>query len=194
MELNNKEIAHRIAALREDLGLSMQEMAEATGRTVIEYAAQESGEHDLSFTFLHKCAKALQVDLVELLTGTAPVLNEYQLVKSGEGLSIMRSSGFEYLHKAASLKNKLAEPFVVTAPYIEEEQNKPIHLSYHKGQEIDFILSGTLKFAYEDKIEIMKPGDFIMYDSGKGHGMIAIDGAPCTFLAVVIDPPNTRFI
>ncbi|MBQ6454743.1 MAG: helix-turn-helix transcriptional regulator, partial [Eggerthellaceae bacterium] len=42
--------------LREDLGLTMQEMADATGRSVAEYAAQESGEEDLSFTFLYKCA------------------------------------------------------------------------------------------------------------------------------------------
>ncbi len=59
MEPNIKEVANRIRALREDLDLSMQEMADATGRTMAEYAAQESGEQDLSFTFLYKCAEAL---------------------------------------------------------------------------------------------------------------------------------------
>ena len=192
MELDNKEVALRIRALREDMGLSMQEMAEATGRTVKEYAAQESGNQDLSFTFLHKCARALHVDMVELLTGTSPVLKEYQLVKAGDGVSIMKQSGLEYLLKAAGLKNKTAEPFIVTYPYDAEEQDKPIHLSYHKGQEIDFILEGKLKFAYEDKIEFLEKGDFIMYDSGKGHGMIAVEGKPCVFLAIVLDPPNAR--
>ena len=46
MEPNIKEIVSRVRALREDLGLTMQEMAEATGRSVAEYAAQESGEQD----------------------------------------------------------------------------------------------------------------------------------------------------
>lgn len=51
MEPNIKEVAGRIRVLREDLDLSMQEMADITGRSVAEYAAQESGEQDLSFTF-----------------------------------------------------------------------------------------------------------------------------------------------
>ena len=63
MEPNIKEVAGRIRVLREDLDLSMQEMADITGRSVAEYAAQESGEQDLSFTFLYKSAEAFGVDL-----------------------------------------------------------------------------------------------------------------------------------
>ena len=191
---NIKEVAQRIRLLREDCDLTMQEMAEATGRTVAEYAAQESGEQDLSFTFLYKCAKVLGVDVIELLTGETPHLKGYSLVRKGDGLSIKRRAGFEYLHKAPNLQNKLAEPFVVTAPYLEEEQDKPIHLSYHKGMELDFIISGKLRFAYEDKIEEVGPGDTLMYDSGRGHGMIAIGGEPCVFLAIVMKPSEEGII
>ena len=189
-EPNIKEVAERIRLLREDCDLTMQEMADATGRTVSEYAAQESGEQDLSFTFLYKCAKVLGVDVIELLTGETPHLRGYSLVRQGEGLSIKRRAGFEYLHKAPRLKNKLAEPFVVTAPYLEEQQGKPIHLSYHKGMELDFVISGHLRFAYEDHEEELNPGDTVMYDSGRGHGMIAIGGEPCVFLAIVMKPED----
>ncbi len=191
---NIKEVAERIRLLREDCDLTMQEMAEATGRTVAEYAAQESGEQDLSFTFLYKCAKVLGVDVIELLTGETPHLKGYSLVREGDGLSIKRRAGFEYLHKAPNLQNKLAEPFVVTAPYLEEEQDKPIHLSYHKGMELDFIISGHLRFAYENHIEEVGPGDTLMYDSGRGHGMIAIGGEPCVFLAIVMKAEDDEII
>ena len=191
--MNIEEVCGRIRALREDLGLTMQEMAEATGRSVAEYAAQESGEHDLSFTFLAKCAEKLGVDVVEILTGEAPHLNNYLLTPASEGLSIQRQEGFEYLHKAQYLKDRLAEPFLVTQPFSEEEQHKPIHLSYHKGQEIDYIISGRMRFAYEDKTMEAGPGDLLMYDSGKGHGMIAIDGKPVTFIAITI-PPHSGHI
>ncbi|MBQ9042003.1 MAG: cupin domain-containing protein [Eggerthellaceae bacterium] len=187
-EPNIKEVAERIRLLREDCDLTMQEMADATGRTVQEYAAQESGEQDLSFTFLYKCAKVLGVDVIELLTGETPHLKGYSLVRAGEGLAIKRRAGFEYLHKAPHLQGKLAEPFVVTAPYIEEAQDQPIHLSYHKGMELDFVISGQLRFAYENHTEELGPGDTVMYDSGRGHGMIAIGGEPCVFLAVVMNP------
>ena len=180
MEPNIEEVAGRIRALREDLDITMQEMADATGRSVAEYAAQESGQQDLSFTFLYKCAQRLGVDVIELLTGEDPHLSE--------GLSIKRRAGFEYLHKAPHFKNKLAEPFLVTAPYLEEEQDAPIHLSYHKGQELDYIISGRMRFAYEDHIEELEAGDLLMYDSSRGHGMIATGGEPCTFLAVVMKP------
>lgn len=191
---NIKEVAQRIRLLREDCDLTMQEMAEATGRAVAEYAAQESGEQDLSFTFLYKCAKVLGVDVIELLTGETPHLKGYSLVREGDGLSIKRRAGFEYLHKAPNLQNKLAEPFIVTAPYLEEEQDKPIHLSYHKGMELDYIISGHLRFAYEDHVEELNPGDTVMYDSGRGHGMIAIGGEPCVFLAIVMKPEGGEII
>ena len=194
MEPNLKEVAGRIQALREDLDITMQEMAEATGRSVAEYAAQESGEQDLSFTFLYKCAARLGVDVIELLTGETPHLKGYCLTRAGEGLSIKRRAGFEYLHKAPHFQNKSCEPFWVNAPYLEEEQDKPIHLSKHTGQEFDYILSGKMRFAYEDHIEELEPGDCVLYDSGRGHGMIAIGGKPCTFLALVMKPEEDDII
>jgi transcriptional regulator with XRE-family HTH domain len=186
------EVANRIRGLREDLGLSSAEMAEATGRSVEEYEAQERGEADLSFTFLFKCANRLGVDVIELLTGEAPHLTRYELTRHGDGLSIRRRAGFEYLHQAPFFKDKLCEPFVVTAPYLEEEQSEPIHLSRHVGQELDFIISGRMRFAYEDHIEELAAGDCLYYDSSRGHGMIAIGGEPCVFLAIVLKPeaPN----
>ena len=193
-DLNIKEVAGRIRALREDLDFTMQEMADATGRSVAEYAAQESGEQDLSFTFLYKCANKLGVDVIELLTGETPHLKGYSLVRAGEGLSIKRRAGFEYLHVAPHLGNKLAEPFIVTAPYLEDEQDQPIHLSYHRGNELDYIISGHLRFRYENKIEEVGPGDTLMYDSGRGHGMIAIGGEPCVFLAIVMNPGGDSII
>ncbi len=117
--------------------------------------------------------RSLGVDVIELLTGENPHLMGYSLTRKEDGLSIKRRAGFEYLHKAPHFRHKLAEPFLVTAPYIAEEQDKPIHLSYHKGQELDYIISGKMRFAYEDHIEELEAGDLLMYDSGRGHGMIA---------------------
>lgn len=38
----------------------------------------------------------------------------------------------------------------------------------------------------EDHVFELNEGDAILYDSGHGHGMIATNGEPCEFLAVVI--------
>jgi transcriptional regulator with XRE-family HTH domain len=186
MEPRIAEVVGRIRALREDLGFTAEEMAEATACGAGQYAAIEGGEQDITFTFLYRCADKLGVDMIDLLTGESAHLTGYSVVRAGEGLVIKRREGFEYRHLAPTFKDKLAEPFFVTAPYRADEQDAPIQLSRHDGQELDFVVSGRLRFAYEDHVEELGAGDTVFYDSGRGHGMIAIGREPCTFLAVVM--------
>lgn len=181
-----QEIAERITALREIMEIPVEDMARAAGVSQEEYLACETGKTDFSFTFLYNCARRFGVDIVELLTGEKPRLSFYSVVRAGDGLNIKRRAGFTYNHMAYRFTGKVAEPFVVTAPYSEEEQDRPIHLSRHEGQEFDYILSGTLKVQMEDHTEYLHAGDAIYYDSGHGHGMIAAGGEPCVFLAVVL--------
>jgi transcriptional regulator with XRE-family HTH domain len=187
METKILEIAIRIKELRDILGFTEEEMAQKTEVTVEEYRAYESGQRDFSFTFLYECARTFGVDIVELLTGENPKLSYYTVVRAGNGLPIRRRKGFTYQHVAYRIKDKIAEPFIVTAPYFEEEQSQPIHLSRHEGQEFDFIIKGSLKVQIEDHVEVLNPGDAIYYDSGHGHGMVATDGEECVFLAVVME-------
>ncbi len=185
--INTKQVGERIVTLREILDIPPEEMAVATGTTVEQYLTIEKGEQDFTFTFLHNTAKRLNVDLVELLTGENPKLSFYAITRKDKGLVMHRRKGFDYRHLGGQLRDKKAEAFVVTAPYNEDEQSQPIAMSCHAGQEIDFILSGSLKVCMEGKTEILHEGDSIMYDSSHGHGMIATGGEDCKFLAVVIN-------
>ena len=187
---SRRDIANRIRSLREDNDLTIEQMAAATGRSPEEYAARESGEMDLTFTFIFKCAKTLGVDIVELLTGENPHIRWYSVVEPDEGLVINRHSDFHYVHKAPFFRDRLCEPFLVDVPYQPQSQNEPIHLSYHKGQEFDYILRGHCRFAFEDRTVDVGPGDSLLYDSGRGHGIIAIGGEDAQLLAVVIPDPE----
>lgn len=191
---NRQEVSRRIRSLREDYGLSVEDMAVATGRSAEEYAARESGEMDLTFTFVYKCAKKFGVDVTELLTGVSPRLKHYEVVRAGEGLELERHSDFHYFHKAPHFRNRLGEPFLVDVPYQPESQNQPIHLSYHEGQELDYVLKGHLRFRFEDHFEDVGPGDTLYYDSGRGHGIIAIGGEDAQILAVVFNPQSEEII
>jgi transcriptional regulator with XRE-family HTH domain len=191
---NRQDIANRIRSLREDYEISVEEMAEVTGRSVEEYVARESGTMDLTFTFVYKCAKRLGVDVVELLTGESPRLTHYEIVRQGEGLILERHTDFHYLHKAPHFRNRLGETFLVDVPYQPQSQHEPIHLSYHEGQEMDFVLKGRLRFRFEDHFEEVSAGDTVFYDSGRGHGMIAIGGEDAQILAVVFDPKREEII
>ncbi len=187
-----KEIAQRIKALREIMEIPVAEMARETGLSAEEYLEYEAGDRDFSFTFLYNCAQLFGVDMIELLTGEAPRLSFYSIVRRDTGLKISRRKGFTYNHLAYRFSDKTAEPFLVTAPYSEEEQDQPIHLSRHDGQEFDYILKGQLKVQMEDHVEYLGEGDSIYYDSGHGHGMIATGGEDCVFLAIVMKDEHEK--
>lgn len=191
---NRQDVANRIRSLREDNDFTVEEMAKATGRSVKDYVARESGDMDLTFTFVYKCAIKLGVDVVELLTGESPRLRHYEIVRAGEGLPLERHTDFHYLHKAPHFKDRLGETFLVVVPYQEESQREPIHLSYHEGQEMDFVIKGHLRFRFENHFETAGPGDVLYYDSGRGHGMIAIGGEDAEILAVVFNPQEEEII
>ena len=71
MDYSLKEIAGRIKGLREAKGYSQEELAKLTGVSVEDYQILEKGETDFSFTFIYKCAKACDVEVVDLLEGTS---------------------------------------------------------------------------------------------------------------------------
>lgn len=186
MEPKIFEIAQRIRVLRDILGMEVSEVAAAAGVSEEEYIKYENGELDFTFSFLYHCAEAFGVDIVELLTGENPHLTGYTIVRGGKGLPIKRGHGFDYFHLASNFRDKISEPFLVRAPYREDEQNSPVEVSVHAGQEFDYILSGRLKFVFSGNTEILEAGDSVYYDSGHEHGMIAISPEGCTFLAIVM--------
>jgi len=174
----------RISEARKALGISIREMAILHNITESEYLLHEDGQADSSFSFLLKTAERFGMDINALIKGESPRLSFYTLTRKVSGTKVERSPNFEYFHQAAQMKNRMAEPFVVRAPYTGDEAG--IHLSTHAGQEFDYVLSGKLKVQLEDKVEILEAGDSVYYDSRHPHGMIAVGGEDCTFLAVVM--------
>ena len=190
MDYSLKEVAGRIKDLREAKGYSPAELAKLTGVTVEDYLLLEQGETDFSFTFIYKCAKACDVEVVDLLEGRSTTLTSFAITRRGEGLKILKQHGVEYNNLAPKFKDKLAEPFLVKFPYIPEEQNAPMKLNSHNGQEFDVIVRGSLKVQVGNHVDILHEGDSIFYNSLIPHGMIAVSEGGCDFHAVVLNPQD----
>ena len=188
MEMNNQlmEVAFRIKEMREVCGFSVEEMAEKTDITAEQYCEYEKGTADFPFSFIHKCAKAFGIGKTDLLEGKSSNLSSYTVTRKGEGKITSKEDGIEINNLAPLFKNKLAEPYLAKYEYREDLQNKPIHTITHGGQEFDIVLSGKLKVRVGNHTEVLGEGDSIYYKSSTPHGMIAVDGEDCTFLAVVI--------
>ncbi len=183
-----REVSARIHALREEAGLTAQEMAEKTGVTANEYIACEEGRADLTFAFIYRCATAFRVDVTDLIEGESPNLHAYTVTRRGDGQRIEQAHGMVYYNLAPSFKNRISEPLFVRAAYSEEAQHSPIELTTHAGQECDIVVKGHLKVQIGDHTEVLGEGDAIYYDSSAPHGMIAVNGEDCDFYAMVLNP------
>ncbi len=180
------EIASRIREMREILDITQEEMAKKTEVSVENYRAYETAELDLPFSFIHKCALSFGIELNELLQGSSAKLSSYTLTRKGEGRETAKEEGIEIENLAPMFRKKIAEPYYVRYEYNADLQNKPINLTTHSGQEFDYIMSGSLKIQIGDNVEVLREGDSIYYNSSTPHGMIAVNGEDCLFLAVVL--------
>ena len=181
-----KEIAERIRELRMDCGYSVEKMAEMTDISSDDYLLYEQGGTDLPFTFIHKCALAFGVEIMELLEGSSPRLTGYMVTRRGRGQLTAKEQGIEIRSIAPLFKDRKADPYWVRYEYSEAEQNAPIHQVTHDGQEFDLVLEGRMKIKIGEHTEVLGPGDSIFYNSSTPHGIIAVDGADCVFCAVVL--------
>ncbi len=181
-----EEIALRIREMREILGYSMQKMADLTEVSEENYRLYESGIVDLPFTFLHKCAKVFNLEITDLLEGHSAKLSGYTVTRRGKGLTTASEDGITIQDMAPMFRKKLATPYWVTYQYSEELQTLPIHTTTHTGQEFDLVIKGAMRIKVGDREEVLREGDSIFYKSSTPHGMIAVDGQDCVFLAMIM--------
>ena len=188
LDFKIKEMAGRIRALREIEGLEPSQMAAKTGISAEEYIRCESGESDLNFAFIYRCALALNVNVTEIIEGYSPKLKSYTVTRAGAGQEIAKAHGMVYYNMAYAFQNRIAEPLFVRSAYSEEAQHKDIELTTHAGQELDIVIEGKLMVQVGEHTEVLSAGDTIYYDSDTPHGMIAVGGQDCVFYAIVLNP------
>ncbi len=181
-----QSVAQRISEMRRIMGYTEKEMAEMTEVSEETYRSYETGTVDLPFTFIHKCAQAFGIELTDILEGHSAKLSGYTVTRRGEGLTTASEDGITIQDMAPLFRKKLATPYWVTYQYSEELQKKPIHTVTHAGQEFDMVVKGSMRIRIGDREELLHEGDSVFFKSSTPHGMIAVDGQDCTFLAMIM--------
>jgi len=178
-----KQIAQRIKELREIAGISIEDLAKEFNISVEQYKQYESGDVDIPVSFLYLVANKFHVELTAILTGGAPKLHIYSLVRNGKGLDVDRRKDYKYQSLAYNFAHKKAEPFLVT---VEPHPDNEIHFNSHPGQEYNYVIEGTLKVVIDKHELILNEGDSLFFDSSYPHGMQALNGKTAKFLAVIL--------
>jgi mannose-6-phosphate isomerase-like protein (cupin superfamily) len=179
-----RQIATRIKELREIAGVSVELLAKEFHIEPAVYRAYESGTVEMPVSLLLDIAKKFSVDLTEILTGGAPRLHEYCLVRKGKGVIVEREKSYEYQSLAYNYIRKKAEPFLVTVP--PESDDAPIPGNSHPGQEFYYMLEGTMKVVVNKHELVMHEGDSLFFDATFAHGMKTIGSKPAKFVALII--------
>lgn len=182
--MDNKiaEIAERMRALREIEDISLEDMAEYAGKTPEEYREYEEGKRDFSFSFLYTVANRFGIDITELLTGESGKLRKYSFVRAGEGLKMERRKAYKYQHLAPIFLDREMEPFLVT---VEPKDDEAVKKHAHDGQEINYVVDGSMTMFIGESEFLMNVGDTIYFDAKTPHAMRAEGGKPCKFLAII---------
>lgn len=175
-----QDVAARLRGLRDALDLSVDDVVRQCDVTPELLAAYESGESDVPVSFLHRLACAYGVELTALLFGEEPTMNSYFVTRAGRGVKVERTSAYSYQDLAAGFQHRLMAPFMVTI----EPSDAPMTLNIHSGQEFNYVLEGELELSVGGHVTRLHPGDSIMFDSLRPHGLRAI-GSTARIIAII---------
>lgn len=183
------EIGKKIKAFRVAKRFTLETLAMQTGFTKGYLSKIEKSEKAPPVSTLSTIGRALAVSVSSLL-GEDVQPTSACLVKKGNRPPIaINGSSVEYSFEAVAYKftNKLMEPFVLTLPVNPKKRTR----YRHEGQEVLFVLEGTMKFIHGTEEFIAEEGDCIYLDSSIPHfGESVGDKAAKCFM--VICSPSSR--
>ena len=160
----------RLRALREERGLSQEEVAARAGMAASTVSRLESGERRLALDHLTPLAGALGVGVGDLLAPATADPRVQGHARTVEGIR------YETLSRAAP------SGLVVVRMDLPEQRTVPDPRS-HEGHEWLYILSGRVRLILGDDDIELAPGEAAEFSTWTPHWIGAVDG-PAQVLAI----------
>ena len=184
------EIGKRIKAFRTQKRITLEVLAQKTGFTKGYLSKVEKSKKSPPVSTLGIIARALGVTISALLGEDAP-RTPLCLVRKDERPLISRDgTAFGYSYEAMAYKypNKIMEPFILTLPVKPKKRT----LYQHEGEEILFVIQGTMKFLHGNEEYVVNEGDCIYFDSSLPHWGESIGPAEVKCFMVIYNPTNGK--
>ena len=180
------EVGNRIRQLREERGISLDDLSSLTGFTVERLQDIESGKESPQLGMVMKLSKALDSAVGRLVSGMGTKL--YSVTRKNERKQVSRSASktgkgnvYSYMSLAPEVQGRHMEALIV-----QLEKNEENEISVHNGEEFIFVLEGTANLTIAKDSYDLEPGDSAYYLSTTPHYLTAkTDKA--TILAVLYE-------
>jgi mannose-6-phosphate isomerase-like protein (cupin superfamily)/DNA-binding XRE family transcriptional regulator len=178
-----REIARRIAELREICGYSRERLAAELNIDVDVYSEYERSGENIPISVIFQIANKFGVDFNDILTGRSAKLDTYHIVKNGRGRSIERYEGYSYEDLAYRYGHKIMQPLLVRL----EPSNETAALVTHGGQEYNYVVEGEMIFNFDGREFLLEKGDSIYFNPAYPHGQRCGGEEPTVFLTVIAE-------
>ena len=180
------EVGKRIQQLREERGISIDDLSNLTGFDVARLENIESGKEKPQLGTVMKLSKALDSAVGRLVSGMGTRL--YSITRKNERKQVTRSSSatskknvYSYMSLAPEVQGRHMEALIVQLEKSEEKD-----LSVHNGEEFIFVLEGVVNLTIATESYDLDPGDSAYYLSTTSH-FITAKTDKATILAVLYE-------
>ncbi|HEX4986953.1 MAG TPA: XRE family transcriptional regulator [Burkholderiales bacterium] len=175
-----------IRELRLKDNLTIAEVATQAGISRGMVSKIENGQVSTSLETLSKIARALGVSLAHLFRHCDMPSGGAQLVKSGEGMEVVRRGtkrGHTY-HLLAYDQGprKAFEPFLITM----DDASEVFPTFEHPGTEFIYMLKGRIEYRHGQQAYVLEPGDSLTFRGDIPHGPERLLELPIQFLSTII--------
>lgn len=188
---NNLEqaIGREVREFRKALGITVADLATATGLSVGMLSKIENGAISPSLTTLQAVARALGVPITDLFKRFEEPRNAV-FVKAGEGVQVERRgtrAGHQYNllgYLEGNTSGVLVEPYVISLT----EDSDIFPAFQHQGTELIYMLEGEVLYRHGDETYRMLPGDSLFFDADAPHGPEELIRRPIRYLSIISYP------
>jgi len=179
-------IGERIKVLREEKGLSLDELSKLTGFDVELLSNIENNKVQPQLGTVIKLSKALDSAFSRLVSGVGDKL--YSITRKKDQKVVLRSTSqkgqqqvYVYKSLAPEVKGRHMEALIV-----QLEENPDKEMSVHAGEEFIYVLDGVVVLNVGEDCYDLEPGDSAYYLSTTPH-LVASKSGKATMLAVLYE-------
>ena len=178
-------IGNTIRQLRQKHRLTIAEVCDRASISRGMLSKIENAQTATSLETLAKLASALGVSLSTLFRNYNMPEGDAQLVKSGEGMEVVRRGtkrGHTY-HLLAYDRGstKLFEPFLIAM----DDASEAFPTFEHPGVEFIYMLQGKIEYRHGQSTYLLEPGDSLTFPGDIPHGPEKLIELPIVFLAII---------
>lgn len=188
---NNLEMAigHEVRTYRKKLGITVADLAAATGMSVGMLSKIENGNISPSLTTLQALSKALGMPITAFFRGFEEPKTA-SFVKAGEGVNLERRgtrAGHHYSllgHIENNTSGVVVEPYLITL----NAESDIFPTFQHEGMEFLYMLEGEVVYRHGDSLYRMQAGDSLFFDADAPHGPEELVTLPARYLSIISYP------